>query len=403
MHSSTSLLQSPVIRSYDKMLFFAMAALIVFGTIMIYSSTGVVVPAQEKKSITEFYYVKRHLITMVLGTIALLVAYRFKAHDLEKMAIPLLIFSGILLVLVFIPGISIKAGGARRWLRLGIMTFQPSELVKLAMVIFLAKYLSSPDYDANKFMSFIKPLCIMALFQVVFLKQPDFGATMSLFILTMAMLFIAGTRLRYIASLLLLAVPVVIKLVMEPYRLKRVTTFLDPTKDPQGSGFQLIQSFISLGSGGLTGLGLGESKQKLAYLPAKHTDFIFCLVGEELGLLGATAVIALFVFLFVRGITIANRTKDRFHFFLAYGLTTMIAVQALVNFAVVTGMVPTKGLPLPFMSYGGSSLLVNMTVIGLLLRISRGDDMLPGQIGDRNLIARKAARRNIYGSRGAAR
>lgn len=380
-----------------------MLALIVFGTIMIYSSTGVVVPAQEKKSMTEFYYVKRHLITMIMGTIALLIAYRFKAEHLEKIAVPLLIFSGILLVLVFVPGISMKAGGARRWLRLGIMTFQPSELVKLAMVIFLAKYLSSPDYDANKFKSFIKPLCIMALFQAIFLKQPDFGATMSLFVLTMAMLFISGTRLRYIASLLLLAIPVVIKLAMEPYRLKRITTFLDPTKDPQGSGFQLIQSFISLGSGGLTGLGLGESKQKLAYLPAKHTDFIFCLVGEELGLLGATVVIALFVFLFVRGIMIANQTKDRFHFFLAYGLTIMIAVQALVNFAVVTGMVPTKGLPLPFMSYGGSALLVNMMVIGLLLRISRGDDPRPVQIGDKNLIARKAARRSIYSSQGTGR
>lgn len=403
MHSRASSIQTPVIRSYDKMIFFAMLALIIFGAIMIYSSTGVVVPAMEKKSITEFYYVKRHLITMIMGTIALLVAYRFKSAHLEKIAVPLLIFSGILLVLVFVPGISLKAGGARRWLRLGIMTFQPSELVKLAMVIFLAKYLSSPDYDANNFKSFIKPLGIMALFQAVFLKQPDFGATMSLFILTMAMLFISGTRLRYIASLLLLAIPVVIMLAMEPYRLKRITTFLDPTRDPQGSGFQLIQSFISLGSGGLTGLGLGESKQKLAYLPAKHTDFIFCLVGEELGLLGATAVIVLFVFLFVRGITVANRTKDRFHFFLAYGLTMMIAVQALVNFAVVTGMVPTKGLPLPFMSYGGSALLVNMVVIGLLLRISRGDDLRPGQIGNKNLIARKAARRSIYRNQGAVR
>ncbi len=380
-----------------------MLALIIFGTIMIYSSTGVVVPVQENKSITEFHYVKRHLITMALGTIALLVAYRMKAEKLEKMAVPLLVFSAILLALIYVPGIGLKAGGARRWLRIGIMTFQPSELVKLAMVIFLAKYLSSPGYDPDKFASFIKPLAIMALFQAVFLRQPDFGATMSLFVLTMAMLYISGTRLRYLASLLLLAIPVVIKLAMEPYRLKRITTFLDPTKDPQGSGFQLMQSFISLGSGGLTGLGLGESKQKLAYLPAKHTDFIFSLVGEELGLLGATVVIALFLFLFVRGITIANRTRDRFHFFLSYGLTFMIAVQALVNFSVVTGMAPTKGLPLPFMSYGGSALLVNMTAIGLLLRISRGDEPRQLQFGDRDLIARKAARRSIYSRQGQGR
>jgi cell division protein FtsW len=201
---------------------------------------------------------------------------------------------------------------------------------------------------------------------------------------------------------LVLAIPVIYKLLMEPYRLRRITSFLDPWKDPQGSGFQLIQSFISLGSGGITGLGLGESKQKLSFLPASHTDFIFCLVGEELGLIGAAVVIALFLFLFLRGISIANRSEDGFRVYLAYGLTMMISIQALINFAVVTGMVPTKGLPLPFMSYGGSALLVNMAVIGLLLRISKGDDDV---ITDDNsvMIAKKIARRNIYHRKGYSR
>ena len=402
MHNQTRILQAPMARSYDKLLFFAMAALIIFGTIMIYSSTGVVVPAGEKKSITEFYYVKRHLITMLLGTIALLAAYRMKPDHLERLAIPLLAFSAVLLVLVFVPQISVKAGGARRWLRLGFMTFQPSELVKLAMVIFLARYLSRPDYDPDSFWCFVKPLTIMAGFQAVFLKQPDFGATMSLFILTMSLLFLAGTRIRYLASLLVLALPVIYRLAMEPYRLRRITSFLDPWKDAQGSGFQLIQSFISLGSGGLTGLGLGESRQKLAYLPAKHTDFIFCLVGEELGLVGATVVIGLFAVIFLRGIAVAGKAKDPFLHLLAYGLTMMIAVQAIVNFSVVTGMVPTKGLPLPFMSYGGSALLVNMAIIGLLLRISRGEEAVHDRSVAKDIIARKAARRNIYGSRGSA-
>jgi cell division protein FtsW len=370
---------------------------------MIYSSTGVVAPPAGDKGISEFHYIKRHLLTMALGTAALLVAYRLKPSNLEKLAIPLLVFSGLLLVLVFVPQLSVKAGGARRWLKLGFMTFQPSELVKLAMVIFMARYLSRPEYDPDSFRCFVKPLVIMAAFQAIFLMQPDFGATMSLFVLTMALLFISGTRMRYLASLLVLALPVVVKLAMEPYRLRRITSFLDPWKDPQGSGFQLIQSFISLGSGGLTGLGLGESKQKLAYLPAKHTDFIFCLVGEELGLLGASVVIALFVALFIRGISVAGRAKDRFLYFLAYGLTLMIAVQALVNFSVVTGMVPTKGLPLPFMSYGGSALLVNMALIGLLLRISRGDETVPAGCSNRDLIARKVARRNIYSSQGAGK
>ena len=403
MHSGITATRTWTAGTYDRALLFAMLALVFIGTIMIYSSTGVVIPLSEKKSISEFYYLKRHMITMVLGTIALIASYRIRPSSLEKMAVPLLIFSGLLLILVFVPQISVKAGGARRWLRLGFMTFQPSELVKLAMVIFLARYLSRPEYSPDNFWSFIKPLGVMASFQAVFLKQPDFGATMSLFILTMAMLFIAGTRLRYLASLLVLALPIVYKLAMEPYRLRRITSFLDPWKDAQGSGFQLIQSFISLGSGGLTGLGLGESKQKLAYLPAKHTDFIFCLVGEELGLIGASVVISLFLVLFIRGIAIANRIKDKFHYFLAYGLTMMIAVQALVNFSVVTGMVPTKGLPLPFMSYGGSALLVNMIVLGLLLRISKGDEAVSGSVLNKDLIARKVARRNIYRNPGAGK
>ena len=403
MHSNLQGIPVPAARNYDRTLLFAMLSLVVFGTIMIYSSTGVVTPFLEKKNISEFYYIKRHILTMLLGTIALVAAYRTRPVMLEKMSVPLLALSGLLLIMVFVPHIGMKAGGARRWLKLGVMTFQPSELVKLAMVIFLARYLSRPEYHPDDFFCFVKPLVIMALFQAVFLKQPDFGAAMSLFILTMGMLFIAGTRVRYLASLLVLAVPVVYKLAQEPYRLRRITSFLDPWKDPQGSGFQLVQSFISLGSGGLTGLGLGESKQKLAYLPAKHTDFIFCLVGEELGLIGASVVIALFLVLFMRGISIANRMKERFHYFLAYGLTMMIAIQALVNFSVVTGMVPTKGLPLPFMSYGGSALLVNMTIIGLLLRISRGDEFASGNTANKEIIARKVARRNIYSARGAGK
>jgi cell division protein FtsW len=403
VHSRTPDFHLPAARSYDKTLLFVMLALVIFGTIMIYSSTAVVTPLLEKKNISEFYYIKRHMLTMVLGAVALVAAYKAKAGLIEKLAVPLLVLSGLLLLLVFVPHIGVRAGGAQRWLKLGFTTFQPSELVKLAMVVFLARYLSRPEYNPDNFLSFAKPLVIMAAFQAVFLKQPDFGATMSLFILTLGMLFIAGTRIRYLASLLVLVLPVIVKLAMEPYRLRRITSFLDPWKDPQGSGFQLIQSFISLGSGGLTGLGLGESKQKLSYLPAKHTDFIFCLVGEELGLVGASIVIALFLVLFMRGVSIANRTKDRFHYFLAYGLTMMIAVQALVNFSVVTGMVPTKGLPLPFMSYGGSALLVNMAVIGLLLRISRGDEAVSGAALAKDIIARKVARRNIYSAQGAGR
>jgi cell division protein FtsW len=376
-----------------------MLLLLALGALMIYSSTAVVNPLHAKRNISEFYYFKKHLFTMVIGIITMILVYKIKLSQLHRVAVPLLIFSFILLILVFVPSIGIAGGGAKRWIRLWPTTFQPSELVKLAMVIYLARYMSMPGYSTDRFISFIKPLCIMVLFQFIFLKQPDFGATISLGLLTLGMLFISGTKLRDIASVLVLAIPVVIKLIMEPYRLKRVISFLDPYKDPLGSGFQLVQSFIALGSGGLTGLGLGESKQKLAFLPASHTDFIFCLVGEELGLIGATVVIALFLFLFIRGISIASKSKDSFVYYLAYGLTMMIALQALINFSVVTGLVPTKGLPLPFMSYGGSALLMNMIAVGILLRISKGEENKTHS-EDKHIKARRLARRNIYSRKG---
>ena len=402
MHNRLSGMNLPVDRNYGKVLLFIMLLLMAFGALMIYSSTSVVTPLFAKKKITEFYYFKRHLFTMILGSLALLITYRLKPSFLKKISVPLLVFSFVLLLLVFLPYVGVTAGGARRWIRLWPTTFQPSELVKLAMVIFLAKYMSAAEYSTEHFSSFAKPVMVMAIFQVVFLKQPDFGATMSLALLTFGMLFISGMRLRYLASVLLLATPLIYKLLMEPYRLRRITSFLDPWKDPQGSGFQLIRSFISIGSGGITGLGLGESKQKLSFLPASHTDFIFCLVGEELGLIGATLVIALFLMLFLRGITVANRSRNNFQYYLAYGLTMMISIQVLINFAVVTGTVPTKGLPLPFMSYGGSALLVNMAAIGLLLRISKGDEDVIAE-DNSNIIARKIARRNIYHRKGYSR
>lgn len=399
MHNQMIENKGTLIKTYDKLLLLLMILLVFLGALMIYSSTSVITPLLAKKNITEFYYFKRHLFTMVLGIIVTIITYRIKPLLLQKMSVPLLVLSFVLLVSVFIPHIGLTAGGASRWIRLWPTTFQPSELVKLAMVIFLAKYMSQPDYNTDSFLSFAKPLFVMVIFQAVFLKQPDFGAAMSLGFLTLAMLFISGMRLRYIASVLLLAIPVIYKLIMEPYRLKRIISFLDPWKDPQGSGFQLVQSFISFGSGGLTGLGLGESKQKLSFLPASHTDFIFCLVGEELGLIGATIVIALFVFLFIKGISVASKSKNNFVYYLAYGLTLMITLQAMINFAVVTGMVPTKGLPLPFMSYGGSALLVNMAAVGILLRISKGEEFPDTAYYD-NANTKRIARRNIYSKKG---
>ena len=386
-------------KTYDRWFLLITFFLLGLGALMIYSSTAVVSPAMAKKDVTQFFYFKRHLFTMLLGFAAMFTAYRLEPDTLKKIALPLLIFSLLLLVLVFVPGMGISAGGAKRWLKLWPSTFQPSELVKLSMVIFLAKYMSAYNYRTDSFVSFAKPIAVMAVFQAIFLKQPDFGAAISLGIITLAMLFFSGIRMRYLLSLTVFAIPVIVKLVQEPYRWKRVTSFLNPWDDPQGSGFQLIQSFIALGSGGIKGVGLGESKQKLLFLPETHTDFIFSLVGEELGLIGAGVIILLFVMLFVRGIAATNKAKDSFVYYLSFGLSTMIALQALINFSVVTGMIPTKGLPLPFISYGGSALLVNMAAVGILLNLSKGEDSRRVVDRTKELVMRKKALRAVYGNR----
>jgi cell division protein FtsW len=384
-------------RTYDRLLLLATILLVGFGALMVYSSTSVVTPVFARRNISQFFYFRRHLLTLVMGVVVMFLASRAKVETLRKIAVPLLVFSFVLLILVFVPKVGITAGGARRWIRLWPSTFQPSELVKLAMVIFLARYMAQPSYRTDSIYSFVLPVGIMGAFQLVFLKQPDFGATMSLGLITFAMLSISGLRLRYLMMPSVLVVPAVIYLVREPYRMKRIVSFLDPWKDSQGAGFQLVQSFIALGSGGLSGVGLGESKQKLAFLPESHTDFIFSLVGEELGFIGATALVLLFLFLFLRGITIANRAKSPFVYYLASGLSMMIALQALINFFVATGLAPTKGLPLPFVSYGGSALLVNMTAVGILLNLSRGAEERVVRDKNEVLIEKKKALMAVYG------
>jgi cell division protein FtsW len=378
----------------DKWLFIITLFLVGFGALMVFSSTSVV--ADEGAS--EYLYLKKHLFTIAVSLAAMLVAYRTKLSWLRKMAVPLLVVSFVLLALVFVPGIGVSAGGAKRWIRLWPSTFQPSELVRLAMVIFLARYISMQGYRTDRFIYFVVPVAVMALFQAVFLMQPDFGATMSLGVLTLCMLFLSGTRLRYIFYILALCAPAVVKLVQEPYRLRRITAFLDPWNDAMGSGFQLVQSFMAFGRGGIFGVGLGNSRQKLDFLPEVHTDFIFSMVGEEAGFLAASMIVALFAFLFWRGLRVALRNRDGFEYYLAFGLSMMLALQALVNFWVVTGLLPTKGLPLPFMSYGGSSLLVSMTAVGFLLNLSRPVVRVEQGCDDLSeIIKRKRARRAVYG------
>lgn len=387
-------------QQYDRWILFIVLLLIIIGLMAVYSSTSVLSPDMVEKYkkkgmvISQFGFLKKQLLTVLLGLIAMFIAYKVPLIYLRKMSIPLLVLSLACLLLVF-TSLGITAGGARRWIRIWPSAFQPSEFVKLAMVIFLSWYMSLSVYRKDKFLSFIIPIGIMGIFQVVFLKQPDFGAVMSLGLLTISLLFLSGIRLRYLFSLGIIAIPLIIKLISEPYRWKRVVAFFDPWKDAQGSGFQLVQSFIALGSGGLTGIGLGEGKQKLSFLPEVHTDFIFSLIGEEIGFIGVSSVVFLFLALFLKGIAIARRTTDMFSHYLAFGISIMIAIQAVINFAVVTGMVPTKGLPLPFISYGGSSLLVSMTSIGLLLNVSKSVRSLEPGVRSYEYESQNAERRFI--------
>lgn len=347
--------------------------LIGIGILMVYSSSAFI---STEKYGSSFRYLWRHLFTILIGFAAIIFLAKVNYHKLRVFVIPLLIFSIILLILVFVPGIGASSGPhseVKRWIKLWPSTFQPSELVKMIMVLFLADYMSKNMHKMKDLRcGVIVPIAVMVVFQCIILLQPDFGAVISIGIITLTLLFIGGIKWRYILGIILVSLPIGYKLILStPYRMRRITSFLNPWQDPQDSGFQLVQSFLAFGRGGLTGVGIGDSKQKLFFLPEAHTDFIFSLIGEELGLVGVLTVLGLFVWLFIKGFKIAMQTEDSFGYYLALGLTIMIGSQALINFGVSTGVMPTKGLPLPFISYGGSALLVNMAAIGILINISK--------------------------------
>jgi cell division protein FtsW len=347
--------------------------LIGIGILMVYSSSAFI---SAEKYGNGFHYLWKHLFNILVGFIAMIFLLKLDYHKLKGAVIPLLVLSVIFLILVFVPGIGVSAGPkseVQRWIKLWLLTFQPSELVKITMVLFLSDYISKNAYRMKNLRSgLIVPLAVMAVFQGVILLQPDFGTAVNIGILTLTLLFVGGVEWRYILGVIAASLPVVCILILSAsYRVTRVLCFLNPWQEPQGCGFQVIQSFYAFGRGGVTGVGIGDSKQKLFFLPEAHTDFIFSLIGEELGLIGALLVLGLFLYLFIKGFKIAMRTEDSFGYYLAIGLTTMICSQALMNFAVTTGVMPPKGLPLPFISYGGSSLLVNMAAVGILMNIQK--------------------------------
>ncbi len=356
-------------RRFDFILLIVTLALVSIGIVMVYSTSAIL--AGDRFGDT-YYFLKRQLLFAGIGSMLMIFMIFFNHEVLKKFAYPILIFSILLLIAVLIPGMGHRSGGAMRWIRIQSFSFQPSEFAKLGLIIFMAYFLTKKEEKIRSFsFGFLPTLLFSGLVIALVVKEPDFGAALFLAVMVFLLLFVSGARVIYIAGAILMSTPVIYYfLTHAAYRYKRLISFIRPWEDPTGTSFQIIQSFLSFGSGGLFGLGLGEGRQKLFFLPAPHTDFIFSVIGEELGLVGALIVVLLFLILTLRGIQISISQEERFSAYLALGITLMISLQAVINMGVVLGLLPTKGLPLPLVSYGGTSLITNLVGIGILLRLS---------------------------------
>ena len=353
----------------DEWLFAGAVALALFGVIMVYSASAIVATGENH---SQYFYVLRQGVWTLIGLGAMLAGMRFDYGRLRSPLIAngLIITAIVLLVAVFaFPPIN----GARRWIRFAGFSMQPSEISKLALAIFLARFLERRAGREGEFWrTFLPSAAVTGLLALLVVAEPDLGTAMMLAVICAVVLFTAGARLRHMA---LAAAPALVGvaglLIFVPFRMRRMTAFLDPWADPQGTSYQVVQSLLAVGSGGVNGLGFTQGRQKMFFLPFAHSDFIFAVVGEELGLLGGLAVIALFGLLLWRGMRAAMRAPDRFGMLLGVGIVTGIVAQALFNMSVVLAMLPTKGIPLPFISYGGSSLVPTLFAVGVLLNISQ--------------------------------
>jgi len=363
---------TPYKGQYDKTLLFAILMLLVISVVMVYSASSVVALTTYDDSL---FFMKRQLLWAAFGLALLTVTMRIDHHILsgQRVVLAIMVISFVLLAVTLVPGVGRMVNGSRRWLRLGMMSFQPAELAKFAVVVYLSYYIAKKGERIRDFMNGMVPAYVVTvLFLSVAVLQPDFGSAMTLACVAGIMLFAGGANVLHIGGTVLAVLPLVIFAVThKAYRWRRIVAFLDPWSDPQGAGHQIIQSFLAFGSGGLFGRGLGEGRQKLFFLPERHSDFIYAVIGEELGLIGAIVVILLFLIILWRGVRIVLAVGDPFSRLLALGITLLICLQGLINMAVVTGLLPTKGIALPLVSYGGTSLVITMGALGVLLNVSR--------------------------------
>jgi len=355
-------------RNADRTLIISTFLLVASGVVMVYSTSFVVA---MKKFGDEYFFVKKHVAFAIIGLVLFVVFSRIPYHLYKKLTYPILIGSVILLACLFVPGVGHKVGGATRWIRVMGITFQPSEFAKVAVIIFLAYSLEAKQGVIKSFsLGFLPNILIPGIVIAMIMVQPDFGSAVTLSLMVFILCFVGGVSALHLTGLLAMVVPALYVVVAHfGYMTQRMLTYIDPWKDPYGAGFQIIQSFLAFGSGGVWGLGLGEGRQKLFYLPEAHTDFIFSVIGEELGLIGVGVVIFLYAVFFVSGLMVALRAKDLFGTYLALGLTLLITLQAMINMAVVMGVLPSKGLPLPLISYGGSSLVMSLVAVGIILNV----------------------------------
>ena len=359
----------------DVPLLLTVTSLVLFGLLMVYSASFIF--AQERSG-DGFALIKKQLGFALLGGAGLVAACRTDYRRWSKWATGALALAGILLILVRVPGIGVRVGGAQRWLRLGWLQFQPGELAKFAVLMFVAWQLDRKKDRLQHFAAgVVSPYLLTLPVLLLLLAQPDFGTVVMVAAVVFAQLFLAQVPLRHLAVTAISGLTVGALLAMgTAYRRARVMAFLDPWVDPAGKGFQIIQSMLGLHNGGVWGVGLGNSKEKLFYLPEAHNDFIAAVIGEELGFLGLACMAAAYLFLLVRGLQLSwrcfERTGDRFALYLGSGITLALSMQGFVNMAVVLGLLPTKGLNLPFISYGGSSLVIDLFAVGILLSIGRG-------------------------------